>query len=272
MALCSSLEIKRDWAAQSTQSVRDGSVVVPMPRMLLVVLVRIVILIVQIDQLVFAEEAIFVRVVLEIVVVEIFIVHAGFLGLGVICREVKSELVTSLGRRRTTTARHSNCAPIREKTMEDRRWRTEDRHYTSKRSFFAAREIFLRSFTANFRLRSRIDRGVISINSSSSIYSSATSSVNTRGGSRLTLSSVAFDRMFDNFFSFVGLTSISPGREFSPTIIPSYTTSPGETKSVERSWRFPSANAMVVPASIEPSTPRPRPSRLPAHGPYSRNR
>src|ERR1019366_533590 len=167
MALCSSLEIKRDWAAQSTQSVPDGSVVVPMPRMLLVVLVRIVILIVQIDQLVFVEQAIFVFLVLEIVVVELLFVHAGFLGLGVFCREVKSELVTSLGRRRTTTARHSNCAPIREKSMEDRRWRTEDLNYTSKRTFFASREIYFRSLTASLRLRSRIDRGVISINSSS---------------------------------------------------------------------------------------------------------
>src|ERR1035437_3611499 len=195
-----------------------------MPRMRLVPLVRIVILIVQIDQLVCVEQTIFVLVVLVVLqvrVVELLIVRIEIADLGVISREVKSELVTSFGRRRTTTARHSNCAPIREKTMEDRRWRTEDRNYTSNRSFFASREIFLRSLTASFRLRSRIDCGVISINSSSSIYSSATSSVNTRCGSRLTLSSVAFDRMFDSFFSFVGLTSISPGREFSPTIIPS---------------------------------------------------
>jgi hypothetical protein len=34
-------------------------------------------------------------------------------------------------------------------------------------------------------------------------------------------SSLDFDRMFVSFFSFVGLTSMSSAREFSPTIIPS---------------------------------------------------
>ena len=78
---------------------------------------------------------------------------------------------------------------------------------------------------------------------------------------------VDFERMFVSFFSFVGFTSMSPGREFSPTIIPSYTASPGATNSVDRSCRFASANATIVPASIDTSVParaprqraRPRP-------------
>ena len=46
-------------------------------------------------------------------------------------------------------------------------------------------------------------------------------SVNTLGGSSEMASSADFDRMFVSFFSFVGLTFISSGRLFSPTIIPS---------------------------------------------------
>ena len=66
-----------------------------------------------------------------------------------------------------------------------------------------------------------IDFGVTSINSSSSIYSSAPSSVNSRGVSSAMCSSAPLERMLVSFFSFVGFTSMSPGREFSPMIIPS---------------------------------------------------
>src|ERR1035437_1014975 len=95
-----------------------------MPRMRLVPLVRIVILIVQIDQLVCVEQTIFVLVVLVVLqvrVVELLIVRIEIADLGVISREVKSELVTSFGRRRTTTARHNPCSPVRD---EDRRPKT----------------------------------------------------------------------------------------------------------------------------------------------------
>jgi hypothetical protein len=71
------------------------------------------------------------------------------------------------------------------------------------------------------RLRRRMDCGVTSISSSSSIYSKAPSSVNSRGGSSWMFSSLDLVRMFVSFFSFVGLTSMSPGREFSPISIPS---------------------------------------------------
>src|SRR5205823_14719593 len=70
------------------------------------------------------------------------------------------------------------------------------------------------------RLRKRTDFGVISINSSSSIYSSAASRVSSRGGSSWMFSSLDLLRMLVSFFSRVGFTSMSPGREFSPTIMP----------------------------------------------------
>ena len=42
-----------------------------------------------------------------------------------------------------------------------------------------------------------------------------------RGGSSWMFSSVDVVRMLESFFSLPTLTSMSPGREFSPTIIPS---------------------------------------------------
>jgi hypothetical protein len=98
MALTNSLEIKRDRAAQSTKHPIDSSIVVAMPRMLLVVLVGIVVLIVQIDQLVFVEQTVF-FVVLEIVVIELCVVFTNFLKLvSVTRREIEITLVTSIGR------------------------------------------------------------------------------------------------------------------------------------------------------------------------------
>src|SRR5919199_533603 len=65
--------------------------------------------------------------------------------------------------------------------------------------------------------------------------------------------------MLVSFFSFVGFTSMSPGRALSPTIIPSYTGSPGATNSVPRSCRLNSAKPTTTPFSIETITPRARP-------------
>src|SRR5690606_14299110 len=85
----------------------------------------------------------------------------------------------------------------------------------------AARAAFFRSTAASCRLRSRMDCGVTSISSSSSMYSRAYSSVICRGGSRMTFSSDAVVRMLDSFFSLVTFTSRSLGREFSPASMPS---------------------------------------------------
>jgi hypothetical protein len=70
-------------------------------------------------------------------------------------------------------------------------------------------------------LRRRMLTGVTSTHSSSRMNSSACSSESGRGGIRRTVSSADAARMFVSFFSFVGLTSRSSARAFSPTIIPS---------------------------------------------------
>src|SRR5882672_5644732 len=130
----------------------------------------------------------------------------------------------------------------------------------------ALRASFRRSVAPSARLRSRIDNGVTSISSSSSMYSSASSSVTCRGGSRMIISSDAVVRMFVSFFSLDGFTSMSPTRAFSPTTMPSYTGSPGLTNIVPRSCKLKSAYPTATPARSATSTPRLRPCSGPAHG------
>src|SRR6266850_93591 len=131
----------------------------------------------------------------------------------------------------------------------------------------AFRASLRRSVAPSARLRSRLDAGVTSISSSSSMYSSASSSVTCRGGSRMIISSDAVVRMFVSFFSLDGFTSMSPTRAFSPTTMPSYTGSPGLTNIVPRSCKLKSAYPTAPPSRSATSTPRPRPCSGPAHGP-----
>src|SRR3989441_7812203 len=131
----------------------------------------------------------------------------------------------------------------------------------------AFRASLRRSVAPSARLRSRMDDGVTSISSSSSMYSSASSSVTCRGGSRMIISSDAVVRMFVSFFSLDGFTSMSPTRAFSPTTMPSYTGSPGLTNIVPRSCKLKSAYPTATPSRSATSTPRLRPCNGPAHGP-----
>ena len=78
-----------------------------------------------------------------------------------------------------------------------------------------------RSWSDSARLRSRMDFGVTSTSSSAAIISMADSSVMGGGGVRRSDSSWLWVRMLVSFFSLVALTSMSPDREFSPTIMPS---------------------------------------------------
>jgi len=72
--------------------------------------------------------------------------------------------------------------------------------------------------------------------------------------------------MFVSFFSLVAFTSRSSARAFSPTIIPSYTSTPGPTKSEPRSWRLSSAKAVVLPARSATRPPVGRIRSSPYHG------
>ena len=72
--------------------------------------------------------------------------------------------------------------------------------------------------------------------------------------------------MLVSFFSLVMFTSMSSAREFSPTIMPSYTSAPGCTKKVPRSCRLIMANGVAVPARSATREPLVRYSISPVHG------
>ena len=71
------------------------------------------------------------------------------------------------------------------------------------------------------RLRRRMFFGVTSTSSSSVMYSSASSSVNVRGGVSCTAMSAVEERWLPRFFVRAMLTTMSPGLLRSPTIMPS---------------------------------------------------
>ena len=62
-----------------------------------------------------------------------------------------------------------------------------------------------------------------------------------------TLSSLLAVRILVSFFSRTGLTSMSPPRAHSPTIMPSYTSAIGPVKSTPRASSEPSACAVALP-------------------------
>jgi hypothetical protein len=59
---------------------------------------------------------------------------------------------------------------------------------------------------------------------------------------------------------------MSSEREFSPTIMPSYTSVPGSTNSVPRSWMLSIANPVTEPARSATREPLPRVRSSPNHG------
>jgi len=61
--------------------------------------------------------------------------------------------------------------------------------------------------------------------------------------------------MFVSFFSLQMLTSMSTGREFSPTTIPSYTCTPSPMKNVPRDCRWKMAYAVARPVRSATSAP-----------------
>src|SRR5262249_46476921 len=88
-------------------------------------------------------------------------------------------------------------------------------------AYCARRAYRFRSDSFRYTFRSRIDFGVTSTNSSSSMYSSAISRVICRGGLRRIVFSAVDARMLVSFFSRQALTGRSLSRQCSPTIWPS---------------------------------------------------
>src|SRR3970282_555045 len=119
----------------------------------------------------------------------------------------------------------------------------------------AARSARRRSCSCRWRLRRRIDFGVISTRSSSVMNSTAYSSVRPIGGTRSIASSLPEARILVSCLVRIGFTTRSLSRLWIPTIIPSYTGSPGLTNMRPRSCSFHSAEATATPSSCHTSTP-----------------
>src|ERR1019366_1541603 len=92
-------------------------------------------------------------------------------------------------------------------------------------------------FCCNTFLRSRSDFGVTSTISSSAMNSMACSRFRDLTGTSRMASSALDARMLVIFFSRTTLTSRSLSRECSPTIMPSYTSTPAPRKRMPRSCR-----------------------------------
>ena len=85
------------------------------------------------------------------------------------------------------------------------------------------------------------------------------------GGVTFSVLSEPEARMLVCFFSLQMLTSMSSGRLFSPTTMPSYTSTPGGTIRAERSWMATMAFIVVGPRRSATIEPVPRLRILPAH-------
>src|SRR5699024_4320511 len=128
------------------------------------------------------------------------------------------------------------------------------------------RAALCRSWAFRITLRMRTASGVTSTHSSSRANSSDSSRVRVREGVRFSNVSAVAERMLFSFFSLVMFTSMSSPRAFSPTIMPSYTSSVGWMKKVPRSCRFSMANGVATPARSATREPVVRNSIGPAHG------
>ena len=108
--------------------------------------------------------------------------------------------------------------------------------------------------------------GETSTHSSSAQNSRACSRLSSRGGTSRSSSSPVDWRTLVTLRSRQMLTSISSDREFSPTIMPSYTSVPGDTNSEPRSCRLNIAYAAVLPERSATSDPDGRVRRSPDQG------
>src|SRR5712691_4387107 len=122
--------------------------------------------------------------------------------------------------------------PFLSKKTKRRGWGTR---YSSST---ATIELRFRLLNCRTFLRRRRDFGVTSTYSSSVMNSMACSRFKLRKGTRRIAMSEVEERMLVSFFSRTTLTSRSLSLAFSPTIMPSYTSMVGPTKSSPRSCRL----------------------------------
>src|SRR5438874_12643928 len=96
--------------------------------------------------------------------------------------------------------------------------------------------------------------------------SSDCSRLSLEAGVNLTEMSDVDERTFDCFFSRHTLTRMSPGLFWMPTIIPSYTSSPGSMNVVPRSWAAANPYVRDVPADEAVNAPLRCSRKSPNHG------
>lgn len=104
-------------------------------------------------------------------------------------------------------------------------------------------------------MRIRTVSGVTSMHSSSRQNSRDCSRESLRAGTTFSVVSADAARMLVSFFSLVMLTSMSSAREFSPMIMPSYTSVPASVKMTPRSCRLTIANGVTEPERSATSEP-----------------
>src|SRR5438445_7768955 len=138
---------------------------------------------------------------------------------------------------------------------------------TAAACFFSCPKARSRSCFASTRLRIRNDFGVTSSSSSSAMNSIASSSDSVRMPSSFAAMSELLLRMFVRCFFRQTLISRSRSRMCWPTIIPSYTSTPGPMNNVPRSCDAARPKVLVSPASNAMSEPNSRVAIGPAYGP-----
>ena len=149
------------------------------------VLFHLVVLVVEIDELLINLVELVVLILSQLVLVQLlFLANRIAACYRIAARyRLRTEVVFA---RLLLPARHNTCLSVAILVVRDVVMRSPQPAcptYTDARSFFAPRLMRLRVLNANIRFLNRTASGVISISSSSSIYSNADSSVNTRGGS-----------------------------------------------------------------------------------------
>ena len=136
----------------------------------------------------------------------------------------------------------SACRRVRQRSLADEELRSLGRYMEARsRSRFASCDKRLRSDVPRNRFRRRMDFGVTSINSSSSIYSRAASNVNSRGGSSCRHAASTRRRRR----SYASSSSTRPIARPTPCWVPHFyssgtTTAPFSTSNANRGvWRHP---------------------------------
>src|SRR6478735_6140071 len=163
-------------------------------------------------------------------------------------------------------AHYAQDAQVGRKTTNPSPARPERGSEEARSAYLRLRAVRARSPASRITLRMRTLLGVTSTHSSSRQNSRHCSSESFFGGMTFSKLSEVAERMLVCCFSLVMLTSMSSAREFSPTIMPSYTSVVGSTNMTPRSCSEVMAYAVAAPLRSATSEPLLRLRISPAHG------